>query len=331
MLWTEEKSKPYFINFFVQGWEYKLLGLIPTNLHFMGVEEGGTLYILGTDKLGRDLWGKACEAGRISLSMSLFGTIISVFVGSLLGIVSGYYGGRVDNILQRFTEFVAAFPTLPLWMVALEWLGPDRRRPTGRWLLGVLLGIVGIVVLVGPGAITGNGNVDLVGAGVLVLASLVWGIGSLFSKHADMPDSPQMNSALQMVAGGALLVPMGLATGEAGHLALGAVSTASLVGLGYLVVFGSLLAFTAFAWLLRVEPPSRVATYAYVNPMVAVLLGWAIAGEALTWSTIAAAGVIVGAVALIVSQRKAPAAGATDGTSPSADAANGRRRGVRAA
>ena len=241
--------------------------------------------------------------------------------------------GAVVWAEQRVPSGVTALlvATLPLWMVALEWLGPDRRRPTGRGLLGVLLGIVGIVVLVGPGAITGNGNVDLVGAGVLVLASLVWGIGSLFSKHADMPDSPQMNSALQMVAGGALLVPMGLATGEAGHLALGAVSTASLVGLGYLVVFGSLLAFTAFAWLLRVEPPSRVATYAYVNPMVAVLLGWAIAGEALTWSTIAAAGVIVGAVVLIVSQRKAPAAGATDGTSPAADAANGRGRGVRAA
>jgi peptide/nickel transport system permease protein len=85
-------------------------------LHLFGVEEGGTIYLLGTDKLGRDLWGKACEAGRISLSMSLFGTIISVIVGSVLGVVSGYYGGWVDNVLQRFTEFVAAFPNLPLWM-----------------------------------------------------------------------------------------------------------------------------------------------------------------------------------------------------------------------
>jgi peptide/nickel transport system permease protein len=114
--WKEDTSKAYDIHFFVQGSEYKILGLIPSNLHLFGVEEGGTIYLLGTDKLGRDLWGKACEAGRISLTMSLFGTIISVFVGSVLGVASGYYGGWVDNALQRFTEFVAAFPNLPLWM-----------------------------------------------------------------------------------------------------------------------------------------------------------------------------------------------------------------------
>jgi peptide/nickel transport system permease protein len=116
VLWEEDTSKAYEIKFFVQGSEYKLLGLIPTRLHFFGVDEGGTVYLLGTDKFGRDLWGKACEAGRISLSMSLFGTIISIAFGSVLGVVSGYYGGWVDNVLQRFTEFVAAFPNLPLWM-----------------------------------------------------------------------------------------------------------------------------------------------------------------------------------------------------------------------
>ena len=114
--WQEDTSRAYDIQFFVQGSEYKILGLIPSNLHLYGVEEGGTIYLLGTDKFGRDLFGKAAEAGRISLSMSLFGTIISVLVGSVLGVVSGYYGGWVDNVLQRFTEFVAAFPNLPLWM-----------------------------------------------------------------------------------------------------------------------------------------------------------------------------------------------------------------------
>ncbi len=116
VMWVEDTTKAYDIHFFVQGSEYKILGLIPSNLHLFGVEEGGTVYILGTDKLGRDLWGKACEAGRISLTMSLFGTIISIIIGSVLGIASGYYGGWVDNVLQRFTEFVTAFPQLPLWM-----------------------------------------------------------------------------------------------------------------------------------------------------------------------------------------------------------------------
>jgi peptide/nickel transport system permease protein len=115
-IWAEDTSKAYVIKFFVQGSEYKLLGLFPTRLHLFGVDEGGTVYLLGTDKLGRDLWGKACEAGRISLSMSLFGTIISIAFGSVLGVASGYYGGWIDNVLQRFTEFVAAFPNLPLWM-----------------------------------------------------------------------------------------------------------------------------------------------------------------------------------------------------------------------
>ncbi len=114
--WEEDTSKAYEIKFFVHGSRYKILGLISSDIHFYGVEKGGTIYLLGTDKLGRDLWGKACEAGRISLSMSLFGTFISVISGSILGIASGYYGGWVDNILQRFTEFVAAFPSLPLWM-----------------------------------------------------------------------------------------------------------------------------------------------------------------------------------------------------------------------
>ncbi len=114
--WAEDESKPYEIKFFVRGAEYKLLGLIPANLHLYGVEEGGTIFILGTDKMGRDLWGKACEAGRISLAMSLFGALISIAAGSVLGVASGYYGGWIDNVLQRFTEFVAAFPNLPLWM-----------------------------------------------------------------------------------------------------------------------------------------------------------------------------------------------------------------------
>jgi peptide/nickel transport system permease protein len=116
VMWVEDQSKAYEIKFFVQGPAYKLFGLIPSKLHLYGVEEGGTIYILGTDKIGRDLWGKTCEAGRISLSMSLFGTIISVLFGSVLGVASGYYGGWIDNVLQRFTEFIAAFPNLPLWM-----------------------------------------------------------------------------------------------------------------------------------------------------------------------------------------------------------------------
>jgi len=114
--WKEDTTKRYSIRFFVQGWEYKLLGLFPSRWHLFGVEEGGTIYLLGTDKLGRDMFGKSCEAGRISLSMSIFGAVISIVVGSVVGVASGYYGGNIDTIMQRFVEFVNAFPQLPLWM-----------------------------------------------------------------------------------------------------------------------------------------------------------------------------------------------------------------------
>ncbi len=114
--WTEDQSQRYHLRFFVKSWEWKLLGIIPSRWHLYGVEEGGTVYLLGTDKFGRDLWGRACRAGRISLSMSLMATFISVAVGSVLGVVSGYYGGGIDNVLQRFIEFVQSFPQLPLWM-----------------------------------------------------------------------------------------------------------------------------------------------------------------------------------------------------------------------
>ncbi|MEZ4736598.1 MAG: ABC transporter permease, partial [Caldilineaceae bacterium] len=114
--WEEDTTQIYPIKFFARGWEYKFLGLIPMDRHLFTVDEGAFIFLLGTDKLGRDLWSKSCEAGRISLTMSIFGTIISVVIGSLVGVVSGYYGGITDNGIQRFVEFISAFPQLPLWM-----------------------------------------------------------------------------------------------------------------------------------------------------------------------------------------------------------------------
>jgi peptide/nickel transport system permease protein len=111
-----DETNPIPIQFFVQSWEYKLFGLIPTNRHLFGVEEGAEIYILGTDQYGSDLWSKACEAGRISLSMSLIGTLISVVIGAIVGVISGYYGGWIDMAVQRFVEFITAFPQLALWL-----------------------------------------------------------------------------------------------------------------------------------------------------------------------------------------------------------------------
>ena len=123
-IWTENQTVLYPVKFFVRSWEYKLLGLIPMDIHLFGVDEPGKIYILGTEKFGRDLWARACQAGRISLSLSLFGTFISIAVGSVLGVVSGYYAGSIDMFLQRFIEFVQSFPQLPLWMALAAIIPP---------------------------------------------------------------------------------------------------------------------------------------------------------------------------------------------------------------
>jgi peptide/nickel transport system permease protein len=114
--WEPDLTKPYPIQFFVQGYEYKLLGIFPSRLHLYGVEEGGTIFLLGSDKFGRDLWGRICMGGRISLALAVAATLIIVAVGSTLGIISGYYGGWLDNLIQRIIEFMQSFPALPLWL-----------------------------------------------------------------------------------------------------------------------------------------------------------------------------------------------------------------------
>jgi peptide/nickel transport system permease protein len=142
-IWSEDQTVLYPVKFFVKGWEYKLLGFIPMDLHLFGVDEPGRIYVLGTDKFGRDLWGRACRAGRISLSLSLFGTLVSVAVGSVLGVVSGYYAGSIDMFLQRFIEFVQSFPQLPLWM-ALAAIIPPAWPPLQIFvIMGFIFALLG--------------------------------------------------------------------------------------------------------------------------------------------------------------------------------------------
>jgi drug/metabolite transporter (DMT)-like permease len=137
----------------------------------------------------------------------------------------------------------------------------------------------------------------------VLFASLAWATGSIYSRGASLPASPFLATGMEMIAGGALLVAAGLARGEWAAFDPSGISAASAAAFGYLVVFGSLIGFTSYIWLLGVSTPSRVATYAYVNPVVAVLLGWALAGEALTARVIGAAAVIVAAVVLITRER----------------------------
>jgi len=192
---------------------------------------------------------------------------------------------------------------VPLWMVLLDWLRPGGRRPASLVFVGLGLGLVGLGLLVGPDALHGGGDIDAIGAGVLILGSLSWAIGSLYTQRAPRPSSANNGSGTQMLAGGLCLLAVGLLSGEAGQLDLAHASTRSLLGFAYLVSFGSLIAFTAYIYLLAHTTTAKAATYAYVNPVVAVLLGWAFANEPVTSRTLVAAAVILAGVAIITVAR----------------------------
>jgi drug/metabolite transporter (DMT)-like permease len=192
--------------------------------------------------------------------------------------------------------------TVPLWMVSLNWLRSGN-KPTNAIILGLMLGLAGITILIGPEKLGTETNINITGAIVLILAALAWAGGSLYSRHANLPPSPLLSTAMEMLAGGVLLFILGFATGEWPKLQIQNVSLLSFLSLGYLAIFGSLIGFTAYIWLLGKVSPAKVSTYAYVNPVVAVFLGWALANEPLNFRTVVATGVIVTAVVLITSYR----------------------------
>ena len=194
----------------------------------------------------------------------------------------------------------------PVWMVLVEWIRVRRARPANRVLAGLALGFVGMAFLIGPATLGGAGPFPLTSALVLFTGSFAWAAGSIYSRGAEFPSQPLLGTGMQMLAGGAALACLGVVLGEGSRVDLAAISLRSWAGLVYLIVFGSLIGYTCYVWILRVSTPARVSTYAYVNPIVAVFLGWAFAGEAVTSRESVAAAVIVAAVALIVSAKPAP-------------------------
>jgi drug/metabolite transporter (DMT)-like permease len=191
--------------------------------------------------------------------------------------------------------------TEPLWISVMDWVRPGGVRPNWRVAAGLLTGFAASALLVAPGK--ASGGVDPAGAAVLLIATLSWSCGSLYSRHATLPKSPLMAAGMQMVCGGFLLLVLGSVLGEWSGFRISDVSARSLFALLYLTSFGAIVAFTSYSWLLKVTTPAKASTYAFVNPVIAVILGWAVAGETLSLRTGLATVAIMFAVLMISSHR----------------------------
>jgi drug/metabolite transporter (DMT)-like permease len=187
----------------------------------------------------------------------------------------------------------------PLIVVLLDWARPGGKPPTAALAAGVAIGIAGIALLLGPGAIPEGYRPPGADVVALFVASTSWWIGSLYSKHSGSGAPLLMASAIQMLVGSGSMLLTGWMLGEGSRLHFGSVSPQSWLAFGYLVIVGSIVAFPTFVWLLEHNTPAKVSTYAYVNPVVAMFLGWAILGEPMNLRIFMSAAVIVGAVAII--------------------------------
>jgi drug/metabolite transporter (DMT)-like permease len=195
--------------------------------------------------------------------------------------------------------------TTPLWMLLIAWGAFGERRPRMPEAAGIALGLsgVGLLVLSGGGV---SGSIHPPAAAALLLSSFSFAAGSIYTRTAPLPESRFQGAGMEMLAGGAMMVAIGFARGEAAGFDPAAVSTTSLVALVYLITIGALFAFSVYAWLLAAAPPALAGSYAFVNPVVAVLLGWAIASEPITPVALAAMAVIVAGVALITLAKDRP-------------------------
>ena len=243
-------------------------------------------------------WMRLRGASRPTRANWKAATIIGGFL--LLG-----GNGGVTNAEQVIPSSLAAvlITTVPIWMALVELLRRDRIVPTLQVVLGLVLGFGGVVLLVGPGDLAGGSGLNPLWAGILILASLSWAIGSVYSRKATLPTAPLLGSGMEMLAGGVLLLVASLVSQEWVGFQLRNVSLLSLVSFLYLIVFGSLIGFSSYVWLLTKTTTARVSTYAYVNPVVAVILGYIFAGEQLTVRTLLASSVIVIAVVVITTYK----------------------------
>jgi drug/metabolite transporter (DMT)-like permease len=225
----------------------------------------------------------------------------TTFITGCLLLAAG--NGTVSWAEKTVPSGIAALlvATVSLWMVLVDWLRPGGVRPVPRVIAGFLLGFAGMALLIGPKHFGDTTRIDPVAAFALIGASLAWATGSIYSRHHPLPRSPLLGTGMQMLCGGTALCLFAVAIGETRDFHFANVTLRSWLALAYLFAFGSALGFSAYVYMLKHSAAARVATYAFVNPVVALFLGWFLASEPLSLRTFLASGIILTAVLLVIS------------------------------
>lgn len=259
-------------------------------------------------------WARGRGAARPQLRHWLTASILGFLLAAG---ANGMVTYAEQTVPSGLTALLVAM--VPMWIVMFDWLRPGGDRP--RWIVvaGLVIGFSGVAMLINPTDIGSVSELDKIGAGLVVLATLMWALGSVYSRYAVQPQSKLLGASMQMLTGGVMLLVASLVSGETTRFDVSQVTFESWLALAYLAVIGS-IAYAVYIWLLKASTPAKVATYAYVNPVIALVLGNLIAGELLAEWTLVCSLVILVAVALIVTARKRPVVTAIASAAPAATA-----------
>jgi drug/metabolite transporter (DMT)-like permease len=242
-------------------------------------------------------WASLRSGGATTVKQWRHAFLLGLF---LLGAGNGCVVWAMQRIPSGITALIVAI--VPLLVVIIEAVRPHGKRPSRAAWIGVIVGFAGMGLLIGPSAFLGAGDVDPLAAFVLLVGSISWSAATVFGKRAAVPSAPLLASAMQLITGGICLALLSVLSGELGRVDLQNLSLKSTLAMSYLVVFGSVVAYSAYSWLLRVAQPAKISTYAYVNPVVAMLLGWGFAGEKMSGRVLIAAVIVLAGVVLITRQ-----------------------------
>lgn len=223
-------------------------------------------------------------------------------VGTLLLLCGN---GLVAYAEMRVPSSIASLiiASVPLWISGLNWVSGDKKKPSLLEFLGLFLGFSGIMVLAFQGS-NANMNIDILGIALLLVASLSWSLGSLYSKRSNMPKSSFYNVSFQMLTGGILLLIFSTVLGEYRLFNVNQITNQSIYAMLYLIIFGSIIAYSSYIWLFKNVNPTLASTYAFVNPVVALILGWSLANEVLSPQALIASVLIISAVIIITLSKR---------------------------